>query len=106
MFPLVTTFTADKFAQYNHIAREYVFLSSQRLGEALGKYFRDPKSVPKFVTSFVPKPRSPRPEVRATGAANDDLRDAAMAFFMYTATADPKYRERDLQAGPWPARPG
>ena len=94
LFPLATTFTPDKFAQFNHIAREYVFLSSKRLGEALGKYFRDPGSVPKFVPTYVEKAPGPRPEVRATGAADDKLKEAAMAFYMYTATADPKYRSQ------------
>lgn len=94
LFPLVTTFTSDKFAQFNHVAREYAFLSSQRLGEALGRYFRDPNSVPKFVPSFAPKPQGARPEVRVIGPADENLKNAAMAFFMYTATAEPQYRER------------
>jgi hypothetical protein len=32
LFPLVTAFGTEKFAMWNHISREYTFLSSRRLG--------------------------------------------------------------------------
>jgi hypothetical protein len=94
LFPLITQFTSDKFGQFNHIAREYTFISSKRMGIALRNYFNDPQSVPKFVAQEEQPPSDGKPEARATGDANIDLRDAAMAYFLYTATADPSYRSR------------
>jgi hypothetical protein len=93
LFPLITPFTNDKFGNFNHIAREYTFISSKRLGIALRDYFDNPGSVPRFVARGEPAAVG-KPEMRVTGGANIDLRDAAMAYFFYTATADPSYRNR------------
>jgi hypothetical protein len=94
LFPLITPFTNDKFGQFNHIAREYTFISSKRLGIALRDYFDNPDSVPRFVARGESPPANGKPEMHATGDANIDLRDAAMAYFFYTATAEPSYRNR------------
>jgi hypothetical protein len=94
LFPLITQFTTDKFGQFNHIAREYTFLSSKRMGIALRNYFENPQSVAKFVARDAEAPGSGRTEVKPVGDASVELRDAAMAYFLYTATADPSYRSR------------
>jgi hypothetical protein len=94
LFPLITPFTNDKFGQFNHIAREYTFISSKRLGIALRDYFGNPLSVPRFAVQGEPPPAGGKPEMHVTGDANVDLRDAAMAYFLYTATDDPAYRNR------------
>jgi hypothetical protein len=94
LFPMITQFTTDKFAQFNHIAREYTFISSKRMGIALRNYFENPDSVSKFVARNAEPPHNGKPEIKPMGEATSDLRDAAMAYFLYTATADPSYRNR------------
>ena len=43
-FPLITPFGPEKWGMWNHISREYTFVSSKRLGLALGRIIADPKS--------------------------------------------------------------
>jgi hypothetical protein len=95
LFPLVTPFGPEKWAQWNHISREYSHISSKRMGLALRKYLAAaPASYPKFRAQYdVTKPRSPV-TWRALGPPDGDMLDAAMAYFMYAATADESYRAR------------
>jgi hypothetical protein len=92
-FPYITAFSREKFAQFNHIAREYVFLSSSRLGAALDQVIRDPGSLPQFHPADTHPPRAPDVEFRSTGPADQALVDAAMSYFLYAATADESYRD-------------
>jgi hypothetical protein len=94
LFPLITPFTNDKFGQFNHIAREYTFLSSKRLGLALREALDDPQAVARFVAQNHDRVVGPKPEFQVTGEASVDLRDAATAFFLYTATTDAQFRKR------------
>jgi hypothetical protein len=94
LFPMITQFTTDKFAQFNHIAREYTFISSKRMGVALRNYFENPQSVTKFIAHDAEPPHNGKPEIKPMGEATADLREAAMAYFLYTATADASYRDR------------
>jgi hypothetical protein len=94
MFPLITEFASEKFGQFNHIAREYTFISSKRIGMALERYFENPQSVPKFTAQAVEQPDGGQPELHAIGDDNADLRDAATAFYLYTATTDAVFRGR------------
>jgi hypothetical protein len=94
LFPLVTTFGNEKFAAMNHISRDYSFVSSRRFGMALGRMIADPGSVPKYAASFNAPEAHPDITWTATGAAEQEMLDAAMAFFLYTATADDSYKSR------------
>ena len=94
LFPLVTPFGPEKWGMWNHISREYTHISSKRIGIALGNYLADPASYPRFKSQFdFPKP-PPKVTWRTTGPADRDALDAAMAFFMYTATTDEAYKAR------------
>jgi hypothetical protein len=97
LFPFVTQFGSEKFGRLNHIAREYTFISSKRFGVALGDYLKNPQTVPKFVARDVQPSDSGKPSAKAAGDASAELREAALAFFLYTATADPSYRSRISQ---------
>jgi hypothetical protein len=93
LFPFITSLSSEKFAQFNHIAREYVFLSSSRLGAALDKMIRDPGSIPQFHPAATYPPRPPQIRFRPTGPSDPALLDAAMSYYLYTATAEERYRE-------------
>jgi hypothetical protein len=93
LFPFITAFSSEKFGQFNHIAREYVFLSSSRLGAALDKVIRDPASVSPFHPAKAHPTAPPQVEFHQTGSSDSNLRNAAMSYFLYTATADERYRE-------------
>lgn len=94
LFPFITTFSSDKFAQFNHAAREYSFLTSKRLGLGLRKYFRDPASITALAVSHEEAPPTPKPEVQSRSGDDSALKDAAMSFFLYTATTEPRYRQQ------------
>ena len=57
LFPLITRWGIEKFGMYNHISREYTFLSSERLGKALGRLVQDPDAIPpSMLSSPIPVP--------------------------------------------------
>jgi hypothetical protein len=77
---------------WNHISRDYTFVSSKRLGVALGRVIADPTSVPQFRAQLTDFGQPPPVDFTPIGNADPDALNAAMAFFMYTATADAAYR--------------
>jgi hypothetical protein len=94
LFPLVTTFGDEKYGTFNHISREYSFLSSRRFGMALGNIIANPGSVPKYSAQLSQSESPPDITWATNGAPNQEALDAAMAFFMYAATADEPYKSR------------
>lgn len=90
--PLVTRFGNEKFGQFNHISREFTFLSSARLGVLLGKYLREGVASGRFGSPLQPLPGATERSLTAVGEPSGELRDAALAFYLYTATTDPTYR--------------
>ena len=50
LFPYITIWDPAKFAMFNHTAREYVHLTSGRLGKALAELFKDPTARRPFET--------------------------------------------------------
>jgi len=52
LFPLITYWGPEKFGTFNHISREYTFLSYERLGRALAR-LRDPSSIPPYSAQAV-----------------------------------------------------
>lgn len=91
--PFITRWGSEKFGMFNHISREYSFLSSERVGKALARLLTDPSSI----RPFSPSNRDPEPyptiAARPTGAADGKLLDAALALYMYASTADDSYRD-------------
>jgi hypothetical protein len=94
LFPNVTTFGDEKYGFLNHISREYSFLTSRRLGVALGNLIAKPASVPKYVAQPSPAEAHPNISWVPTGGSDQEMLDAAMAFYMYAATADESYKSR------------
>ena len=92
LFPLITRWGSEKFGMYNHISREYTFLSSERLGKALDRLVTNPDSIPPFVPQF--RDIDPYPPIVATpvGPPDPSLLNAALAFYLYTSTADDSYK--------------
>ena len=88
LFPLITRWGGEKFGMFNHISREYTFLSSERLGKALRRLVTDPNSIPSLETHF--KDGGPYPPITATptGLADPSLVKPALAFYLYTSSAD------------------
>jgi hypothetical protein len=92
LFPLITTWGVEKFGMYNHISREYTFLSSERLGKALNSLIRDPQSIPPYQAQ-AKAPKSYPPVVATpAGAPDPSLLAPALALYLYTSTNDEKYR--------------
>lgn len=89
--PLVTDFGGEKFGEWNHVSREYTFVSSARLGRSLEKLILDRGSVPKFKRSFQHTDNRPPISWRAVGPPTPEGLAAAMAFYLYAATADETY---------------
>jgi hypothetical protein len=92
LFPLISTWAPEKFGTANHVSREYTFLSSMRLGKALHRLIAEPDSIP----SYTPRFKSislPHVSHEITGPADPELPKAAFALYLYTQTADDKYRQ-------------
>lgn len=89
LFPLLTPWGPEKFGMFNHISREYTFLSSRRLGEGLSLLIRHADAIPPYVAQ-VPAKRPPYPAVSITPTGPEDpkLLESALALFRYTTTTE------------------
>jgi hypothetical protein len=94
LFPMITRWNPEKFGTANHISREYTFMSSMRLGQALGQLVSNPDGISPYSPTYVDSGPLPTITWKATGAPDADLRLAALAMYLYTSTLDPAYRER------------
>jgi hypothetical protein len=93
LFPLVTRWGSEKFGMYNHISREYTFLSSERLGKALGRLVTNPDSIPPFVAQFKDVGSYPAITAMPQGELDPNLLKPALALYLYTSTNDNSYRQ-------------
>jgi hypothetical protein len=91
-FPFLTPFGAEKFGNFNHAAREFSHLSSARLGAALGELVANPNGRPRRALEFDFKTDYPPITWSVQGPADPALRDAAMAFYLYAATGEDRFR--------------
>jgi hypothetical protein len=91
LFPLITRWSIDKFGMYNHISREYTFLSSERLGKALGRLVDNPDSIPPFAPQSIDSTPYPLVAARPLGPPDPTLLEPALALYLYTQTADPSH---------------
>jgi hypothetical protein len=82
----------EKFGIYNHGSLEYTFLSSDRLGKALGRLVRDPDSIPAFTPQFTDSGPYLPVVGKPLGPPDTSLLKPALAFYLYTSTDDPSYR--------------
>jgi hypothetical protein len=93
LFPLITRWGEEKFGMYNHISREYTFLSSERLGKALAILLRDPAAIPPFTGQF----KDPRPYpaivAKPLGPPDASLVRPALALYLHASTGDPASAE-------------
>jgi hypothetical protein len=96
LFPLMTTFGSEKFGMFNHISREYTFLSSERIGKALGRLIENSNSIPPYRAHFDPEAAASKSggkvSYRDGGEGNASDLEAALALYLYANTADDKYR--------------
>jgi hypothetical protein len=93
LFPLITRWGTEKFGMYNHVSREYTFLSSERMGKALAQILNDPDSIKPFTPAYQDPGSYPAVETKAMGPPDKKLLDAALALYLYTSTADETYRQ-------------
>jgi hypothetical protein len=91
LFPIISRWHPEKFGQPNHVSREYTFLSSMRLGKALGRLISDPSSIPNYAPHYQGLPLS-HVSHAITGPADPELLKAAFAFYLYTQTLDENYK--------------
>ncbi|HZL59467.1 MAG TPA: hypothetical protein VFC38_07180 [Stellaceae bacterium] len=92
LFPFVTRWGSEKFGMFNHISREYTFLSSERLGRALGRLATDPDSIPPYEARFQDPDSLPSIEAKTLGPPDPSLLKPALALYLYTSTVDEQYR--------------
>jgi hypothetical protein len=92
LFPIISRWHPEKFGQPNHVSREYTFLSSMRLGKALGRLIRDPNSFPTYMPNYRGRPL-PHVTHEITGPADPQLLQSAFAFYLYTQTLDDRYKK-------------
>jgi hypothetical protein len=92
LFPLLTHWGSEKFGMFNHISREYTFLSSERLGRALNKLVHEPDSIPAYTAQAVAPDSYPPVVIKPQGPADSSLLPSALALYLYTSTDDDKYR--------------
>jgi hypothetical protein len=92
LFPLITYWGPEKFGTFNHISREYTFLSSERLGRALAR-LRDPSSIPPYSAQAVIPDHYPPIIATPIGPPDATLLEPSLALYLYTSTTDSRYRE-------------
>jgi hypothetical protein len=91
LFPLLTLWGPEKFGMFNHISREYTFLSSERLGRALNKLVHDPESIPAHTAQATAPESYSSIVINPTGPADSSLLPSALALYLYTSTNEEKY---------------
>jgi hypothetical protein len=91
LFPLISRWHPEKFGTVNHISREYTFLSSMRLGKALGRLVSEPDSFPAYMPNYQPQPL-PLIKSEITGPGDPALLESSFALYLYTQTLDEKYK--------------
>ncbi len=92
----LTVWEPVKFGMFNHVAREYVHVNSTRLGRTLAKLIKTPSEYQPFNAerAFALASHPRKVEVTETGmTASPEQKRAAMAYFLYTATSDDKYKK-------------
>jgi hypothetical protein len=92
LFPLINAWSSEKFGMFNHVSREYTFLSSERLGRALERLLTDPGSIPSWRPIKKPFGTTPSIQVTSVGQADPELLDSALAFYIYNTTLDARYK--------------
>jgi hypothetical protein len=92
LFPLLTLWSPEKFGNYNHISREYTFLSSERMGKALRRLLAQPDNIPTWQPISHAFGASPPAELRWVGNPDHELLKGALSFFIYNTTLDETYR--------------
>lgn len=95
LFPLpyITIWDSAKFGMFNHVSREYVHLSSIRLGRALAKIGLQPSEPHPFVVGQFPETDAPASvRLGQSAPATEDEKTAALSYFLYTATGNERYR--------------
>ena len=90
---LAVPWNPDKFGQFNHISRDCVHESSGRMGRALEKAIHTPESTVPFHPAWRPQEFAVPRNIKTVGLATEDQKNAALAYFLYTATFDPTYEK-------------
>lgn len=90
LFPLITPWGPEKMGMFNHISREYTFLSSERLGRALARLLHDPAAIPRYTAQFKPRPAPDPVTITPIGPPDPSLLAPALALYLYASTADPQ----------------
>lgn len=89
LFPLITPWSPEKMGMFNHVSREYTFLSSERLGRALARLLHDPAAIPRYTAQYKPLPPLDPVTVTPLGPSDPALLAPALALYLYSSTADP-----------------
>ena len=92
LFPYIATWGPEKFGMENHVSREYTFISSMRLGRAVGRLVTDPDSIPNYTPHFKSTSLT-HVSHKITGPADPALLKSAFAFYLYTQTLDESYKK-------------
>jgi hypothetical protein len=88
---LITPWDTIKFGMFNHIARDYVFEGSARMGMAIEKALFKPELVRPFHMQWNPRKYPKAENIKVISPATDEQIDTALAFYFYTATQDKRY---------------
>jgi hypothetical protein len=91
LFPLISRWSPEKFGMFNHISREYTFLSSMRLGKALDRLISDPDAFPNYVPRYKVETLPPI-NYSVTGSSDPKSLEGAFALYLYTQTLDEQYK--------------
>jgi hypothetical protein len=93
LFPLITRWGAEKFGSIFHISREYGFLASQRLGNALARLTRDPDAIPPYRAQAEVPGAYPPIVIKPAGPDDPALLAPALALYLFTSTDEQSYRQ-------------
>jgi len=91
---LVIPWNPDKFGMYNHVSRDWVHESSGRMGRALEKAIYTPESMVPFNPAWRSQEFAVPRNIKTIGPATEDQKNAALAYFLFTATFDPVYEKQ------------
>jgi hypothetical protein len=82
LFPLITPWSPEKMGMFNHVSREYTFLSSERMGRALARLIRDPATIPRYTAQYKPLTAPGPVTVTPLGPPNPTLLAPALALYL------------------------
>jgi len=92
--PYITIWGSEKFGSFNHVSREYVHLSSARLGLSLNNVIQHINLRHHYRQGDFRETNNEPPKIKRSSPASQEEKEAALAYYLYMSTGDKTQYEK------------